>query len=198
MDLSKDNKPYKFNFPSKPGYYENIRNDNIQLTKVLKIIKNNFEKNSVFMYSSDHGISGKWTTSEKSFRVPFVIKWLGLHQTPIIHKGVRTNVTCTFADVLPTILDIIGADIPDYIDGKSFKNVLKYNTSHEIIPNIFPAINYNFEIHKYIYGVANNQNIGGGKGAKVFPSRCITSIPDIISRAINKEPDIEYVSKYNL
>ena len=35
--------------------------------------------------------------------------------------------------------------------------------------------------------------IGGGKGAKVFPSRCITSIPDIISRAINKEPDIEYV-----
>ena len=83
MDLSKDNKPYKFNFPSKPGYYEN-RNDNIQLTKVLKIIKNNnFEKNSVFMYSSDHGISGKWTTSEKEiFEVPFVIKWLRFTSNP--------------------------------------------------------------------------------------------------------------------
>ena len=55
--------PYdKGNFRKfKTGYYQNIRDDNAQLEQVLELVKaNGFVDNSIFIYASDHGISGKW------------------------------------------------------------------------------------------------------------------------------------------
>lgn len=195
--FDKDQKPYRVNkyWESSNnegyirGYYENIRKDNVQLTDVLKHVDdNNFKDNTIFMYSSDHGISGKWTTSEQSTRVPFVMRcppadtgdgviWPQVSSDiGEIKKRVVTT-TCTFADVLPTILDFAYNGIkntsdtttqssfvmPSYIDGKSFKKVVN---------NDFTVVHP--EIHSYIYTVANNQNVEWGHGARVFPSRAIT------------------------
>ena len=112
--------PYdKGNFKNfKKGYYQNIYNDNLQLEKVLQMIKNKgLKDNSVFIYASDHGISGKWGVSEQGLKVPFVVRWPG-----VIKPNTVSNTMLSFVDVLPTFLDIAGVvDVPNDIDGKSFK-----------------------------------------------------------------------------
>jgi len=145
--------PYsKGNVPAyKPGYYQNIKEDNLQLGKVLEMVDNyNLRSNSMFIYASDHGISGKWGLSEEGLKVPFIVRWPG-QVTP----ESTTNALLTFVDVLPTFLEASKADIPEDIDGKSFLKILKGNDK---------------EVHDYIYGVATKQNI---QSCKIFPSRMV-------------------------
>jgi len=135
----------------KPGYYQNIEDDNIQLGKILKMVdKYKLRDNAMFMYASDHGISGKWGLAEQGLKVPFIVRWPG-HIKP----NTTSNTLLSFVDVLPTFLEALDIEIPENIDGKSFLNTLKGNTS---------------EINEYIYGVATKQNI---QACKVFPSRMV-------------------------
>lgn len=135
----------------KLGYYKNIEDDNVQLGKVLKMVDDyGLRNNSMFIYASDHGLSGKWGLSEQGLKVPFIVRWPGQ-----IKPQTTSNVLLSFVDVLPTFLDVLKIKIPDNIDGKSFYSVLKGNTT---------------EINNYIYGVATKQNVRNGK---VFPSRMV-------------------------
>ena len=148
--------PYDKNYiPNfKPGYYQNIKDDNAQLESVLKIVKtNNLVDNSVFIYASDHGISGKWGVAEQGLKVPFVVRWPGF-----VKANTVSDVMLNFVDVLPTFLDIIGAKIPKDIDGRSFKETLKGSQD---------------PVHKYIYSIATKQNI---QACKVFPTRAVRDI----------------------
>ena len=145
-------KDYIPNF--KPGYYQNIKDDNAQLESVLSIVKaNNLVDNSVFIYASDHGISGKWGVAEQGLKVPFVVRWPG-----VVKANTVSDVMLNFVDVLPTFLDIIGAKIPKDIDGRSFKETLKGSQD---------------PVHKYIYSIATKQNI---QACKVFPTRAVRDI----------------------
>lgn len=135
----------------KPGYYQNIEDDNIQLGKVLKMVdKHNLRDNSIFIYASDHGISGKWGLTEQGLKVPFIVRWPGN-----IKPKTTTNTLLSFVDVLPTFLDIAQAKTPKELDGKSFYKTLQGSDE---------------EVNQYIYGVATLQNI---RACKVFPSRMI-------------------------
>ena len=145
--------PYdKGNFRKfKTGYYQNIRDDNAQLEQVLELVKaNGFVDNSIFIYASDHGISGKWGVAEQGLKVPFIVRWPG-----VVEANSVSETMLNFVDILPTFLDIIGADIPQDLDGKSFQPTLKGNTD---------------PIHDYIFSLATKQNI---QKCKVFPSRAI-------------------------
>ena len=135
----------------KTGYYQNIRDDNAQLERVLEIVETNgLVDNSIFIYASDHGISGKWGVSEQGLKVPFIVRWPG-----VVEANSVSETMLNFVDILPTFLDIIGADIPQDLDGKSFQPTLKGNTD---------------PIHDYIFSLATKQNI---QKCKVFPSRAI-------------------------
>jgi len=135
----------------KPGYYKNIKDDNIQLGKILKMVDSyNLSNNSMFIYASDHGLSGKWGLAEQGLKVPFIVRWPG-HVKP----NSKSNTLLSFVDVLPTLLEASKTEIPKNIDGKSFLNILKGDKT---------------EVHKYIFGVATKQNI---RNAKVFPSRMV-------------------------
>jgi uncharacterized sulfatase len=58
----------------KPGYYKNIEDDNVQLGKVLKMVDDyGLRNNSMFIYASDHGISGKYGLTEQGLKIPFVV-----------------------------------------------------------------------------------------------------------------------------
>jgi len=145
--------PYdKGNFRNfKTGYYQNIFDDNMQLERVLKMVEaNDFVENSIFIYASDHGISGKWGVAEQGLKVPFIVRWPGR-----VEPNSVSHSLLSFVDVLPTFLDIIGAEIPSEIDGKSFQTVLKGNQK---------------PIHKYIFSLATKQNI---QQCKVFPTRAV-------------------------
>ena len=135
----------------KPGYYQNIEDDNIQLGKILKMVDDyGLKENSMFIYASDHGISGKWGLKEQGLKVPFIVRWPG-----VVKPKSTSNTLLSFVDVLPTFLEISNTKIPKEIDGKSFLKTLKGDKS---------------KVNKYIYGVATKQNVRNGK---VFPSRMV-------------------------
>lgn len=133
------------------GYYQNIENDNAQLERILEMVdRHGLKDSTLFMYASDHGIRGKYTVTESGLRVPLIVRWPG-----VVSKGSISNTMVGFIDVLPTIMDIAGADISNEIDGKSFKKVLVGDAS---------------PIHEYLFGVATRQNV---QHCYVFPSRSI-------------------------
>jgi uncharacterized sulfatase len=104
----------------------------------------------MFIYASDHGMSGKWGLSEQGLKVPFIVRWPN-H----IQPNTTSNTLLTFVDVLPTLLEASGSTIPKKLDGKSFFKTLKGNEK---------------DVHQYIYGVATKQNI---RACTVFPSRMV-------------------------
>tara|TARA_Y100000385_G_scaffold273823_1_gene316189 strand:+ start:17901 stop:19301 length:1401 start_codon:yes stop_codon:yes gene_type:complete len=135
----------------KPGYYQNIKDDNTQLEAVIKMVdSHNLRDNSVFIYASDHGISGKWGVSEQGLRIPFVVRWPG-----VVAPGSSSQILLSLVDVLPTFLDISASKIPSSIDGKSFYKTLKGNES---------------SVNDYIFSLATRQNI---QACKVFPTRAV-------------------------
>ena len=72
-----------------------------------------------------------------------------------IKPNTESDALLSFVDVMPTILDIAGIEIPKNLDGSSFFDVFDKNST---------------EINEYIYGIATRQNI---RDTKVFPSRSI-------------------------
>ena len=144
--------PYENKIPNfKPGYYQNIKSDNSQLGKILELSDQlNLTDNSIFIYASDHGITGKYGLYQKGLKIPFVIRWPGKLKQKTISKSLLTMV-----DVLPTLVDIAGGDTKSF-DGKSFLPILE---------------NQKNEVNDYIYGVSTRQNVRHGK---VFPSRMIS------------------------
>lgn len=134
---------------SKAGYYRSIEEDNVQLDEVLNLVDEYLDDNTLFMYSADHGVSGKFSVKDIGLRVPFIARWPG-----VIKPGSRSDQLIHYVDVLPTIMDIAGGYASD-LDGKSFLKILKGE---------------NVEIHDYVYGVRTNQNI---LVSEVFPSRMI-------------------------
>ena len=70
--------------------------------------------NSGGPFKSEYGW-GKGFTNEGGMRVPLIASWPNK-----IKEGTESNHISAFWDVLPTICDITGLEIPDYADGKSF------------------------------------------------------------------------------
>jgi len=82
--------------------------------------EHNFKENSLFIYASDHGLSGKWSLQEQGLKVPFIAR------LPSKIKANSTSETMlSLVDVLPTILEITGTKIPEDIDGRSFYQTLQ-------------------------------------------------------------------------
>ena len=145
--------PYDPNYVGnhKPGYYQNIKDDNDQLGKVLEMVeKYGHEESSMFIYASDHGLSGKWSLQEQGLRLPFIVRWPGK-----IKPNTTSETLLTLVDILPTILEVSKTKIPRELDGKSFVESLKGDDK---------------QINEYIYGVATRQNI---RECKIFPSRMV-------------------------
>ena len=103
------------------------------------------EKNTYIIYTSDNGAvpimpprskykkgsnfplsRGKWDALEGGIRVPFVMAG------PKILAGQESKTPITFSDLLPTLIDLAGGELPlkAQLDGGSFKNSLfKINKS---------------------------------------------------------------------
>lgn len=135
---------------SKAGYYRSIQEDNRQLELVLQWVDDYLEENTLFIYSADHGVSGKFSVYDRGLNVPFVARW-----PKVIKAGTRSDQLIHYTDVLPTFIEIAGGNPTVDLDGKSFLPLLQGE---------------DIEIHKYVYGVRTNQNI---LDAAIFPSRMI-------------------------
>ncbi|MEQ8211413.1 MAG: sulfatase [Lacipirellulaceae bacterium] len=138
---------------SEARFCQAIKNSDDELAGVLALLdKYELAENTLVIYVSDHGRFGKWTVYDRGLNVPFIARWPG-----VIKEGTRTTALVSFADVLPTMLELAGVDPVRDLDGKSFLGVLKgRTTTHQ----------------DYGYGVMTNQGI---INAHVFPGRMIRS-----------------------
>jgi arylsulfatase A-like enzyme len=107
--------------------YACVENIDIQLGKVLKKLDEMGElDNTYIIYTADHGIAigrhglmGKQNLYEHTWRIPFIVKGPG------IKAGLRVEGNIYLLDVLPTVCDLAGIEIPNTVNGTSFKPVLK-------------------------------------------------------------------------
>jgi arylsulfatase A-like enzyme len=106
--------------------YACSENIDLQLGKVLQKLAAMGElENTYIIYTSDHGIAigrhglmGKQNLYEHTWRVPFIVKGPG------IKYGQRVEGNIYLLDVLPTVCDLAGIEIPETMNGTSFKPVL--------------------------------------------------------------------------
>lgn len=116
-------------------------NIDIQIGKVLKKLEEMGElENTYIIYTADHGIAigrhglvGKQNLYEHSWRVPFIVNGPG------IKAGTRVEGNIYLLDVLPTLCDLAGIEIPKTVEGKSFKPVLdgKKNSIRDVMYGVY-------------------------------------------------------------
>jgi uncharacterized sulfatase len=164
---------------SKAGYYRSIAEDNMQIEKVLEFVDTYLDENTLFIYSADHGVSGKFTVKDIGLKVPFVVRW-----PKVIKAGTTSNQLIHYTDVLPTFMQVAGGKVPENIDGNSFLPILKGK---------------DVAVNKYVYGVRTNQNI---LNSEIFPSRMIRdkrykyirnfNSLEVVEQNLTGKPNVDY------
>ncbi len=87
----------------------------------------NLLENTIIIYTGDQGfmlgehdyIDKRWMYDE-SMRMPFFVRF-----PEGIKSGIRTDAIINNTDFAPTMIELAGGTTPDYMQGKSFKQILK-------------------------------------------------------------------------
>ncbi len=101
-------------------------NIDVQIGRVLEKLEAIGELDNTYVfYTSDHGMAigrhglqGKQNLYEHTWRVPFIVAGPG------IEPGTRVRGNIYLMDVLPTLCDLAGIDVPNTVEGTSFTPVL--------------------------------------------------------------------------
>jgi len=164
-EILDDPNPYLGNqgyFPNrfpKATYAAMITHLDNQIGELIKKLKEIGQyENTIIVFSSDNGptylggVDFSFFDSSKPFsngygktkgflheggiRVPMIVSWPNR-----IKPGSTSDHISSFYDVLPTLCDITGANIPNKIDGISFKNTLlnKKQKAHDFLYWEFPS-----------------------------------------------------------
>ena len=103
-------------------YFSDITGLDEEFGRVMDSARKNLGEDIVFVFTSDHGGQwpfGKWNLYDAGTKVPLVVAWEGQ-----IAPGTRTDAMVSWIDLLPTLIDLAGGEIPPDIDGRSFAKVL--------------------------------------------------------------------------
>lgn len=166
------------------GYYSEITDFDDEVGRWLRILdEDDLSDNTIVIVSSEQGPQfpgGKWTCYDYGLQVALFIRWPNA-----IQPGSRTKAIVQYVDILPTILEAIGAD-PDKIDtglpgaedggrgfdGNSFLEVLRGKTdSHR----------------QWAYGVHTTQGIIAGQP---YPIRSVRN--ERFKYIINLLPEADF------
>jgi N-sulfoglucosamine sulfohydrolase len=105
-------------------YYDEINFMDTAIGRLLKRLEDEgLEDNTLVIFFSDNGMPfprAKTTLYESGVRVPCIIKWPGN-----IKAGSVTDALASSVDIAPTILDMLGIDVPADVQGSSMLPVLK-------------------------------------------------------------------------
>ncbi|MFZ5830164.1 MAG: sulfatase, partial [Planctomycetota bacterium] len=105
------------------AYYQEIKDLDRLMGELREMAGEHLGENTVFIHTSDHGSQwpfGKWNLYDYGIRVPLIAAWPG-----VIQPGVTSDAMVSWADLLPTLIDIAGGRVPAGIDGRSFLPVLR-------------------------------------------------------------------------
>jgi len=108
------------------GYYAAVSYTDAQIGKLLDALDaSGLSDNTIIVLWGDHGwhlgdhnLWCKHTDFEQATHAPLIFS------SPAIKPSVVNNVT-EFVDIFPTICDLAGLEIPEQLDGKSLKGLMK-------------------------------------------------------------------------
>ena len=143
-------------------YYTDITGMDDEMGQLYEYAITKLGENSIFFHSSDHGSQwpfGKWNLYDAGIRVPMVWIWPG-H----IAAGSRAQAMVSWVDVFPTLLELVGQQAPEGLDGKSFADVVlgKKDAHREFIftthsgdgnMNIYPIRSIRTNKYKFIWNI---------------------------------------------
>jgi len=144
-------------------YAEVTRADRLLGAVDALLEKHGLAGDTLLVYTSDQGGQwpyAKWTLYDAGIAVPFVARWPGR-----IRRGAVTDAMVSFADVVPTLVDLAGGTPVEGLDGRSFLPVLlgQADDHHEAIfatssrdgsMNDYPARAVRTKTHKLIVNLA--------------------------------------------
>ena len=152
------------------------------LDKQFKDILNELEKdglleNTIIIFSSDHsdGLPRyKRELFDTGIKVPFIINWSKTNFATQFSKNTISTDLVSFIDIAPTVLDIVGINIPSYMDGISIlskKNTYIYAARDRLddMPGRLRAIrSKNFKLIKnYMPEVVGAQKLAFRENIKI-------------------------------
>jgi arylsulfatase A-like enzyme len=107
------------------GYYGSIEHADHQIGRVL----NHVPENTIIIFTSDHGEmlgEHQWIRKRSAFegsaRIPFIVN---LPKSFDVKQGETLGDVVELMDVMPTVLDAVGVDIPETVDGKSLMPLIR-------------------------------------------------------------------------
>ncbi len=103
-----------------------IENTDRLIGQLLAAVKQKgIDDNTIILFTTDHGemagshkLIAKTTFYEESSKIPIIIKYPKIINPKTVNKKSLVGTI----DIMPTLLDLAGINIPENLDGKSFKD----------------------------------------------------------------------------
>lgn len=105
-------------------YYASVTRGDEELGRIMTLMDaKGLSGSTITVFLSDHGAQFpfmKFSNYEAGLRVPLILRWPG-----VIRAGSASDALVSSVDILPTLIDMIGGEAPDGLDGRSFLPVLR-------------------------------------------------------------------------
>lgn len=109
------------------GYYNSISRLDTGIGMLLELLaKAGHSENTLIIYLSDHGPQlsrCKTSCYESGLKIPFIVRWPRQAKEGLVRSEMVSTV-----DILPTILDAVGAETPAGLAGRSILPLIKGKT----------------------------------------------------------------------
>ena len=128
------------------AYYRLVEKVDAQIERILEALRGqDLEDNTLIIFSSDHGEgmgAHKWKQKtilyEEAVRVPFIISFKGVTKAGNEDK---THLISNGLDILPTMCDYAGIEIPQEYKGLSVRALSEGNRANEWRGNLIAQMN---------------------------------------------------------
>jgi arylsulfatase A-like enzyme len=116
-------------------YYGYVTYLDDQMARVMDALRASGKyDDTIVVFTSDHGdmmceqgliYKHCYNGYDMLMKVPLTVQWPGHIKPGSVHEGLASHI-----DLLPTLLELAGAKIPEGLDGKSMAGVLTGDTTH--------------------------------------------------------------------
>lgn len=156
--------------------HQNIREMDAAVGRVLdRLASSEVGRNTIVVFTTDHGIGfprAKATLYDPGIRVSLLMHWPGVIEGGSIHDGLVSNL-----DVTPTLLELCGCDVPEGLEGRSFRSLLRgesYEERDAVYGGLFYDVAYDpmhyvrTRTHKYTRSFAVTEEERAGADQEVL------------------------------
>jgi arylsulfatase A-like enzyme len=122
-------------------YYAIITHMDAQIKRILdKLEETGQADNTYIFFTADHGLAvghhglmGKQNMYEHSLRPPLII--VG----PDIPEGEKRDMAVYIQDIMPTVIEYAGGQVPEYVEFSSLKSFIEKTASRSNYPEVYGA-----------------------------------------------------------